>query len=328
MSTTEIKFGGFGGQGVILAGIIVGRAASIYNDKFATLTQSFGPEARGSACSAQVIVSDSRITYPYVTKPEILLAMSQEACNKFLPEASDDATVIIEEDLVKPNDLKQGMKLYGIPATRLAEELGLPHISSGELFRENIKAGTPLGKEAQSYIDRGELVPDEVTIAMVAERLGKPDSAEGAILDGFPRTIEQALALDHVLAKKDASVALVPYINADTETLLERLGGRWTCRNCQVVYHILFSPPREPGKCDACGGELYQRPDDTPATHRKRIEVYQDQTAPLIEFYRERGLLVEINGEADIEGVHADLLAAVERSSDQGKACSEEPPCC
>jgi adenylate kinase len=206
----------------------------------------------------------------------------------------------------------------GTQAERLGEELGLPHISSGELFRENIKAGTPLGNEAQSYIDRGELVPDEVTIAMVAERLDEPDSAEGAILDGFPRTIEQAHALDQVLAKRDASVTLVPYINASTETLMQRLGGRWTCRNCQVVYHILFSPPSEPGKCDACGGELYQRPDDTPETHRKRIEVYQDQTAPLIEYYRERGLLVEINGEAEIECVYADLLAAVQRISDQG----------
>jgi len=124
MSATEIKFGGFGGQGVILAGIIIGRAASIYADKFATLTQSFGPEARGSACSAQVIVSGKRIFYPYVTRPDILLLMSQEACNKFLPEATDNATIIIEEDLVKPKGLKPGMKLFGIPATRLAEELG------------------------------------------------------------------------------------------------------------------------------------------------------------------------------------------------------------
>jgi 2-oxoglutarate ferredoxin oxidoreductase subunit gamma len=124
MSTLEIKFGGFGGQGVIMAGIIIGRAASIYDQKHATLTQSFGPEARGSACSAQVIVSDKRIFYPYVTRPQILMVMSQEACNKFLPETTEDAIVIIEEDLVNPNDLKPGMKLYGIPATRLAEELG------------------------------------------------------------------------------------------------------------------------------------------------------------------------------------------------------------
>jgi adenylate kinase len=215
----------------------------------------------------------------------------------------------------------------GTQAERLAEEMGLPHISSGELFRENIRAGTPLGKKAQSYIDRGELVPDEVTIGMVADRLSKTDSAEGALLDGFPRTIEQAQALDQVLAKRNASVTLVPYINAATETLLQRLGGRWTCRNCQVVYHILFSPPSEPGKCDACGGELYQRPDDTPETHRKRIQVYQDQTAPLIEFYRERGLLVGIDGETDIDGVYAELLAAVQRVSDQGQVLCEEPSC-
>lgn len=165
MSTTEIKFGGFGGQGVILAGIIVGRAASIYNDKFATLTQSFGPEARGSACSAQVIVSDSRITYPYVTKPEILLAMSQEACNKFLPETSDDAIVIIEEDLVKPKELQPNMKLYGIPATRLAEELGrkmilnivmvgfftsVTKLVDYEAVRKAVKASVPPGTEGMN----------------------------------------------------------------------------------------------------------------------------------------------------------------------------------
>ncbi len=162
MSATEIKFGGFGGQGVILAGIIIGRAASIYNGKFATLTQSFGPEARGSACSAQVIVSEKSILYPYVTKPEILLVMSQEACNKFLPETTDDATIIIEEDLVKPGGLKPGMQLYGIPATRLAEELGrkmilnivmvgffaaVTRVVNHDAAREAVKASVPAGTE-------------------------------------------------------------------------------------------------------------------------------------------------------------------------------------
>jgi 2-oxoglutarate ferredoxin oxidoreductase subunit gamma len=162
MNATEIKFGGFGGQGVILAGIIIGRAASIYDNKFATLTQSFGPEARGSACSAQVIVSDTKILYPYVTKPEILLAMSQEACNKFLPETTDDATVIIEEDLVKPKGIKPGMKIYGIPATRLAEELGrkmilnivmvgfftaVTKLVNYEAVKEAVKASVPSGTE-------------------------------------------------------------------------------------------------------------------------------------------------------------------------------------
>jgi 2-oxoglutarate ferredoxin oxidoreductase subunit gamma len=162
MSATEIKFGGFGGQGVILAGIIIGRAASIYNNKFATLTQSFGPEARGSACSAQVIVSDEKVLYPYVTKPEILLVMSQEACNKFLPETTDNATVIIEEDLVRPQGLKPGMKVFGIPATRLAEELGrkmilnivmvgfftsVTKLVDYEAAREAVQTSVPAGTE-------------------------------------------------------------------------------------------------------------------------------------------------------------------------------------
>jgi 2-oxoglutarate ferredoxin oxidoreductase subunit gamma len=162
MKSTEIKFGGFGGQGVILAGIIIGRAASIYDNKFATLTQSFGPEARGSACSAQVIVSEHKVLYPYVTRPEILLVMSQEACNKFLPETTDDATLIIEQDLVRPRDLKPGIKVYGIPATRLAEELGrkmilnivmvgfftaVTKLVNQEAVREAVKASVPPGTE-------------------------------------------------------------------------------------------------------------------------------------------------------------------------------------
>lgn len=165
MSATEIKFSGFGGQGVILAGIIFGRAASIYDDKFATLTQSFGPEARGSACSAQLIVSDDRVLYPYVTKPEILMAMSQEAFNKFLPETTDDATIIIEEELVKPQGLKPKMKLFGIPATRIAEELGrkmilnivmvgfftaVTDLIGYEPAREAVKASVPQGTEVMN----------------------------------------------------------------------------------------------------------------------------------------------------------------------------------
>ena len=201
----------------------------------------------------------------------------------------------------------------GTQARLLAETLGLPHIASGDLFREAFAAKTPLGLKAQEYIGRGELVPDEVTIAMVAERLAQPDCADGAILDGFPRTIEQAEALDDILQQEGASVTLVPYIKVSTETLLLRLGGRWICRNCQAVYHVLYNPPKEPGKCDICGGELYQRSDDNTETHRRRIEVYLEQTAPLIEYYRDRGLLVEIDGELDIQGVQAQLLEAIQR---------------
>ena len=201
----------------------------------------------------------------------------------------------------------------GTQADLISKELHLPHVSSGELFREAIKSKTPLGIEAQAYLGRGELVPDALTIAMVRERLRRPDCANGVVLDGFPRTIEQAKELDGILAESGAAVNLVPYIKAATATLLQRLGGRWTCRNCQTVYHALYNPPREPGKCDACGGELYQRADDTPETHRRRIEVYLDQTAPLIEFYRRRRLLVEIDGEQDIQVVYGQLLAAVQR---------------
>lgn len=201
----------------------------------------------------------------------------------------------------------------GTQAEMLEKELGLPHISSGDLFREAIKNKTALGKKAQRYIDQGKLVPDKITIAMVAERLNQPDCAKGAILDGFPRTIGQAKALDKALAQRNAALTLVFYINGSIDTLMQRLSGRRTCRNCQAVYHILFNPPKEPGKCDLCGGELYQREDDSDETQSKRIEVYLEQTAPLVEYYRKRGLLMEINGEQDIQGIQAELLAALNR---------------
>lgn len=203
----------------------------------------------------------------------------------------------------------------GTQARELMTKLGLPQVSSGDLFRAALKERTPLGVEAAKYIDRGELVPDAVTVGMVAERLARPDCASGAILDGFPRTIEQAKALDGTLAQRGAAISRVFYIKVSGETLLKRLGGRWICRNCGAMYHSLYNPPRVAGRCDACGGELYQREDDLPETHRKRIEVYDRQTAPLIEYYQKRGLLVEIDGEADIAGVQAQLLRAVQHEA-------------
>ncbi len=205
----------------------------------------------------------------------------------------------------------------GTQAERLSVELGLPHVSSGELFREAMQNQTALGRQAKSYIDSGELVPDEVTIGMVAERLSRSDCSKGAVLDGFPRTIQQAEALDRVLSELGSRVALVLDIEASTDILLRRLGGRWTCKNCQIVYHEVFSPPREAGKCDACGGELYQRPDDTPETHRRRIEVYLAQTAPLREYYALRGLVVEIDGEQDIAAVFADSMRVIQQTREQ-----------
>lgn len=199
----------------------------------------------------------------------------------------------------------------GTQADLLSQKLGVPHVSSGDLFRDHLKRQTQLGQLAKAYMDRGELVPDEVTIGMIKERLAQPDCAGGVILDGFPRTVPQADALDRVMAEQGKAISCVPYIKVRDEVLLERLTARWTCRNCQAVYNMLARPPRQAGVCDACGGELYQRADDTPETQRHRIEVYNQQTAPLIAYYRQRGLLVEVDGEQDIEGVKQALFRAV-----------------
>jgi adenylate kinase len=199
----------------------------------------------------------------------------------------------------------------GTQAERLAKNLDIPQVSTGDLFRENLKNETELGQLARRYVDRGELVPDEVTVAMVRERLARPDAARGAILDGFPRTIVQADALEDLLAERGARLAAVPYIKVPEEVLLARLGGRRTCRACGAMYHDLFNPPQKAGVCDKCGGELYQRADDTPETQAHRIEVYFDQTAPLIDYYRAQGLLVEVDGQPEIEAVQAELLDVI-----------------
>lgn len=199
----------------------------------------------------------------------------------------------------------------GTQAALLAEHLHIPHVASGDLFREALRSDTPLGREAKGYIDRGELVPDAVTIAMVRERLTAPDSREGVILDGFPRTVEQARALDGILAELGQQVDLVAFIQVRPEELLKRLSGRWTCRDCGGVYHTLYNPPARPDICDSCGGPLYQRPDDRPETQARRIEVYLAQTKPLVEYYQQRSVLVEIDGEQEIDKVQEDLRQAV-----------------
>jgi len=196
----------------------------------------------------------------------------------------------------------------GTQAERLSSALGIPQVSTGDLFRENLKNETELGLLAKGYMERGELVPDQVTVGMVRERLSRPDAAQGAILDGFPRTIAQAEALEALLAELGFALAVVPYIKVPEDVLLARLAGRWTCRKCGAMYHQLFSPPQEAGVCDRCGGELYQRPDDTPETQKHRIQVYFDQTAPLIDYYREKGLLREVDGRPGIEEIQTELL--------------------
>jgi len=199
----------------------------------------------------------------------------------------------------------------GTQAEIIARETKLAHISSGEIFRENLKAQTELGKLAQEYMNRGELVPDDVTISMIQERLSRPDCAAGALLDGFPRTPAQAEALEVMLRKGGSGVQVVPYIAVPAPVLVERLSGRWTCRAQEHVYHAKYNPPAVAGKCDIDGSELYQRDDDKPETVESRIRVYMEKTSPLIAFYRERGLLAEIDGTQQIDKVTADLMAAI-----------------
>ena len=200
----------------------------------------------------------------------------------------------------------------GTQAAILGEKTGLVHITTGELFREAIRRETELGKQAKPYYDRGQLVPDHLTIAMLLERLSQSDCARGCMLDGFPRTLEQATALDEALTREGKGINRVLYIKVPEDELLSRLSGRWNCRQCGSVYHQRFQPPRQAGRCDQCGGELYQRDDDRPETVRKRLEVYFQQTAPLIDYYRERGKLVEIDGNKSVEEVAEELLAAVD----------------
>ena len=202
----------------------------------------------------------------------------------------------------------------GTQAKIISNELGLPHISSGDLFRENIKGQTELGMLAKGYIDQGELVPDDVTISMVRERLSRPDCSSGALLDGFPRTPAQARALAKMLEDFREKVDMVPYISVPEKVLVERLAGRWTCRAKGHVFHETFNPPREAGRCDIDGSELYQREDDGTETVINRIHVYLKQTMPLIEYYQQQGLLIEVDGSQPIEKVSMDLLAALPAS--------------
>ena len=198
----------------------------------------------------------------------------------------------------------------GTQAALVSQQAGVAHVATGDLFRENIRNQTPLGMEAKAFVDKGALVPDEITVRMLLDRLDHPDTQKGALLDGFPRTVEQARALDEALKQRGQAVEKVLYINVGEEEVVRRLAGRWTCRRCGAVYHQVFSPPKQAGKCDQCGGELYQRDDDKPETVRNRLGVYTQQTAPLIDYYRGQGKLLEVNGEQDAGAVGKDLLKA------------------
>lgn len=201
----------------------------------------------------------------------------------------------------------------GTQAKILSEKTGLAHISSGDLFRENLKNQTELGKLAQTYMTKGDLVPDDVTVAMIKDRLTRPDCAAGAILDGFPRTPAQAEALEAMLKDFNGQVDGVPFVTAGEDILINRLTGRWTCQAEGHVFNEKTNPPKVAGKCDFDGSDLYQRDDDKVETVKNRIKVYFNQTAPLISYYRDHGKLVEIDGTQSIDQVTEDLLAALEK---------------
>lgn len=197
----------------------------------------------------------------------------------------------------------------GTQADKIVEKYEIPHISTGDMFRAAIKNQTALGLEAKSFMDQGALVPDEVTIGIVRERLSQPDCEKGFLLDGFPRTVPQAEALDATLADLKKSVEHVINIQVEQEELIKRLTGRRICKECGTAYHLVFNPPQEEGKCDKDGGELYQRADDNPETVTNRLEVNMKQTQPLLDFYSDKGVLTNIDGQQHITKVFADIDA-------------------
>jgi adenylate kinase len=193
----------------------------------------------------------------------------------------------------------------------VAQKLSLVHVSSGDLFRQALEQGTELGKQAKAYMEKGVLVPDKITIQMVMERLSTPDCQNGVILDGFPRNLLQAEALDRALNEQGKTIDKVVYIGVSEQELVSRLSSRWLCRQCQAVYNLINSPPSVEGKCDKCGGELHQRPDDKPETVKKRLEVYFAETAPLTEYYRCQCKLLEVEGEGSVAEITRRIVSAL-----------------
>ncbi|WDM21510.1 adenylate kinase [Paenibacillus polymyxa] len=197
----------------------------------------------------------------------------------------------------------------GTQADVIVKEFGIPHISTGDAFRLAMKQGTPIGIKAKEYIDKGELVPDDVTIGIVEERLQQPDCKKGFLLDGFPRTLAQAEALDQILSRLNTKLDDVINLKVDSDNLLARITGRRVCKNCGTSYHIVFNPPKVEGICDKDGGELYQRPDDNEDSVRTRLDEYSNKTAPLLTFYENQNLLRHIDGEQDIDVVSQNIVS-------------------
>ena len=199
----------------------------------------------------------------------------------------------------------------GTQADILSQEMNLPHIASGDLFRRALEERTEVGLLAKSYMDKGELVPDEVAIRMILERINEPDCASGCLFDGFPRTLRQAKVLDKALKEQGRTVDKAIYIEVPNEELVRRLSGRWLCRICQTPYHIIDSPSKTPGKCDKCGGELYQRSDDKEETVKGRLDVFFAQTVPILDYYEKQGKLTKVNGNLGMQEVARGIVSAL-----------------
>ncbi len=195
----------------------------------------------------------------------------------------------------------------GTQAKKIVEKYGIPHIATGDILREAVAKGTELGKKAKEYMEKGELVPDEIVIGIVRERLKQPDCEKGFLLDGFPRTIKQAEALDEMLKELGKKIDAVIYIDVPEEEVVKRIAYRRTCKKCGAVYHLIYAPPKEDNKCDKCGGELYQREDDREDVVRQRYKVYMENTAPLIDYYEKRGILYRVDGTKSIDEVFAQI---------------------
>jgi len=199
----------------------------------------------------------------------------------------------------------------GTQADILSQHMNLPHVAAGDLFRQAIEARTEIGLLAKSYMDKGELVPDDVAIKMILERINQPDCTSGCLLDGFPRTLHQAGILDQALEERGKNIDKAIYIEVPSEVLVKRISGRLLCRTCQASYHIVNSPPKTPGRCDECGGELYRRPDDKEETVKERLNVFFAQTLPMLDYYRKQGKLIKVNGNQEIQKVTEEILSAL-----------------
>jgi len=199
----------------------------------------------------------------------------------------------------------------GTQADILSQETDLPHIASGDLFRQALEESTEVGLLAKSYMDKGELVPDEITIKMILERINQPDCVSGCLFDGFPRTLHQAKVLDQALKEQGKSIDKAIYVEVPNEELVKRLSGRWLCRTCQTPYHMTSSPPKTPGKCDKCGGELYQRSDDSEETVKDRLNIFFAQTVPMLDYYEKQNKLIRVNGNLEVQGVAREIISAL-----------------